>query len=155
MSELTTTLSEAFDVASEEGSPAFEPLPVGSYVAAINDIKCGSLKSGKGQAVSVTWEVVDDKFGGRLVFDRIILVHESEQAVKFGRRRFKDTAVACGIKDTITDLSVLQGKRCLISLKIETDTNGEYPPKNRVTRVKPIVAEVPKGKPDYDDAIGF
>jgi hypothetical protein len=42
-------------------------------------------------------------------------------------------------------------------VKIETDPNGEYPPKNRVTRVRPIGAEPPKtkGKADFDDEIPY
>ena len=43
MSELTTTLSEAFDTANEHGTPTFEPLPKGSYVASITDAKVGAL----------------------------------------------------------------------------------------------------------------
>jgi len=157
MSELTNVLSEAFDVASEEGTPKFEPVPAGAYVAVINDIKAGPLKSGKGQAVLATWEIDDDKYGGRLIWDRIIYVHESAEAMRLGRQKFKDLADACGVKEAITDLSVLQGKRCLIFVKIETDPNGEYPPKNKVARVKPITAEAPKtnGKADFDDELPY
>jgi Protein of unknown function (DUF669) len=157
MSELTNVPSEAFDVAREEGTPKFEPIPAGTYVAAINDIKVGPLKSGKGQAVLVTWEIDGDKYNGRLIWDRIIVVHESAEAMKFGRRKFKDVADACGVKEAITDLSVLQGKRCLIFVKIETDPNGEYPPKNRIVRVRPIGVETPKanGKSELNDEIPF
>jgi hypothetical protein len=157
MTELSTVLNEAFDVATEEGSPDFEPLPRGSYVASITDAKVGPLKSGKGQAVLLTWQVDDDKHGGRLIFDRIIVAHESPEAMKFGRRRLKDTAEACGVKDSITDLTVLQNKPCLVTVKIEDDPDGQYAPKNRVTRVRPITKEPPKanGKPDFDDKINF
>jgi hypothetical protein len=136
MGELTTTLEQAFDVATEEGSPDFEPLPKGQYVASITDAKVGPLKSGKGQAVSLTWEVEGDKYAGRLIFDRVIVNHESAKAMKFGRQKFKDIATACGITDQITDLSVLLNKPCLVSVKIEEDDSGEYAPKNRITRVK-------------------
>ena len=57
MTETRTVLSEAFNTASEEGSPDFEPLPKGQYVASITDAKVTSLKSGKGQAVLLTWEI--------------------------------------------------------------------------------------------------
>jgi len=157
MSELTNVLAEAFDVASEEGTPKFEPLPAGAYVASINDIKVGPLKSRKGQAVLATWEIDDDKYGGRLIWDRIIITHESAEAMKFGRRKFRDIADACGIKETITDLSVLQGKRCLIVVKIETDPSGQYAPKNKIVRVSPIGVEKPRanGKAELNDEIPF
>jgi hypothetical protein len=150
-------LSEAFDVATEEGSPAFEPLPVGSYVAVITDAKVGPLKSGKGQAVNLTWEVAGDKYGGRLIFDRIIVAHESAAAMKYGRRKLKDVADACGVTEQITDLSVLHNQPCLVSVKIETDPNGEYPPKNRVGRVRKIEAAKTNGsnKADFNDSMPF
>jgi hypothetical protein len=138
MTELSTVLSEAFDTENEEGSPAFEPVPAGSYVAIITDAKVGPLKSGKGQAVLLTWEIESDKYAGRLIFDRVIVAHESAEAMKIGRRRFKDVADACGVKDKITDLSVLCNKPCLVFVKIEQDAAGEYPPKNVVTRIRPI-----------------
>jgi hypothetical protein len=42
-------------------------------------------------------------------------------------------------------------------VKIETDPNGEYPPKNRVTRVKKNEAAKPNssGKADFNDSIPF
>jgi hypothetical protein len=107
VSELTTTLTEAFDTANEEGSPDYEPLPKGQYCASITDAKVGPLKSGKGQAVQLTWEVEgDSKYAGRLIFDRVIVAHESADAMKFGRQKFKDIASACGVTEQITDLSV-------------------------------------------------
>jgi hypothetical protein len=159
MTELSTVLNEAFDVATEEGSPDFEPLPKGQYVASITKAEVGSLKSGKGQAVSLTWEVEGDgKYAGRLIFDRVIIAHESAAAMKFGRQRFKDIATACGVTEQITDLSVLLNKPCLVSVKIETDDNGDYPPKNRIGRVKKI-GDLPKAagnaKSGLNDEIPF
>jgi hypothetical protein len=150
-------LSEAFDVANEEGTPAFEPIPAGTYVAIVNDIKAGPLKSGKGEAVLVTWEIDDDKYNGRRVWDRIIIKHESTKAMELGRRKFKDLAEACGMKEAFSDLDLLQGKRCFILVKIEADPNGEYPPKNKVVRITPITAEAPKtnGKAEFNDEISF
>jgi hypothetical protein len=156
VSELTTMLNEAFDTASEEASPDFEPLPKGSYTAFLLDAKVGPLKSRKGQAVQATWQIEDGEHAGRHVWDRIIVQHDSAEAMKFGRRKLKDIAVACGVTEQITDLSVLLNKPCTVFVKIETDESGEYPPKNRVTRVKPLVkTEKANGsaKPDLDDEI--
>jgi hypothetical protein len=153
MAELSSILGDAFDTETESGSPDFGPLPKGQYVASITDAKVGQLKSGKGQAVSLTWEVEGDKYSGRLIFDRVIISHESDKAMRFGRQRFKDIATACDVTGQITDLSVLLNKPCLVSVKIETDDTGEYPPKNRVGRVKKI-GDAPKandGAKSFDD----
>ena len=157
MGETSTVLSEAFDTSNEEGTPALEPLSPGSYVASIIDAKVSALKSGKGQAVLLQWEVQGGANQGRVIFDRVIVAHESAEAMKFGRRKLKDIADACGVKDSITDLSVLLNKPCSIYVKIEQDDAGEYPPKNRVGRVKPITApgKTNGGKPAFNDAIPF
>ena len=99
MSELSATLDEAFNTQTEEGTPDFQPLPAGNYVATIVDAKVGPLKSGKGQAVLLQWEVQNGANQGRLIFDRVIVAHESAEAMKFGRRKLKDIADACGLKD--------------------------------------------------------
>jgi len=158
MTELSTVLDQAFDTANEEGSPAFEPVPKGQYVASITDAKVGALKSGKGQAINLTWEISGGQHDGRLIFDRVIVQHESTQAMKFGRRKLKDIADACGVTGSITDLSVLLNKPCSIYVKIEQDDAGEYPPKNRVGRVKPLAVASAKangGKPAFNDQISF
>jgi hypothetical protein len=157
MSELSTTLDEAFNTQTEEGTPGFQPLPAGGYVATIVDAKVGPLKSGKGQAVLLQWEVQGGANQGRLIFDRVIIAHESAEATKFGRRKLKDIADACGVKDSITDLTVLLNKPCSIYVKIEQDDAGEYPPKNRVGRVKAIAvpAKTNDGKSAFNDQIPF
>jgi hypothetical protein len=152
-------LNEAFNVAEEEGSPDFQPLPKGSYVVSVKDINVASLKSGRGQAVNCTLEVEGGKYANRLLWDRIIISHESADAMKFGRRRFKDLADAVGATGSITDLAVLCHRPLLAFVKIEEDESGEYPPKNRVTRYKKITeAKKPNGddgKADFNDKIDF
>ena len=157
MTELSTTLDEAFNTQTEEGTPDFQPLPAGNYVATIVDAKVGPLKSGKGPAVLLQWEVQSGANQGRLIFDRVIVAHESAEAMKFGRRKLKDIADACGVKDSITDLTVLLNKPCSIYVKIEQDDAGEYPPKNVVGRVKAIAASAKTndGKSAFNDQIPF
>jgi hypothetical protein len=138
VSELSTTLTEAFDVSSEEGSGSFEPIPRGSYIASIIDAKAGALKSGKGQSVNLTWQIEGGEYSGRLIFDRVIVRHESSAAMKYGRRRLKDVADAVGVTTAITDLSVLLSKPVCIFVKIEHDQAGDFPPRNTVGRVRPL-----------------
>jgi hypothetical protein len=155
MTELTTTLAEAFDTAKEEGSPDFEPIPKGQYVAIVTDAKVGPLKSGKGQAVQLTWKIEGGQYANRLIFDRVIVAHESAEATKFGRRKLKDIADACSVKGHITDLTVLLNKPCSVYVKIEQDDAGEYPPKNRIGRVKPVAPVKTNDKPPFNDSIPF
>jgi Protein of unknown function (DUF669) len=155
MTETTTLLSEAFDTPNEKGSS--DPIPAGQYVASIFEASVGPLKSGKGQAVSLVWEVEGGEYSGRRIFDRVIIAHESAEAMRIGRAKFKDIATACGVTDAIKDLSVICNKPALVTVKIEEDKTGEYPDKNRVTRVKKITeAKKPNGGGgDMNDGINF
>ena len=158
MSELSTVLDAAFDTASEEGTPASETLPAGHYVAHITDARVGPLKSGKGQAIQLTWMVESGPHDGRYVWDRVIVQHESAKAMEFGRRKLKDICNACGFVGELRDLTVLQDKPCLVFVKVEQDDAGDYPPKNVVGRVKAIAHATAKtngGKPAFDDKIPF
>jgi hypothetical protein len=168
VSELTSILTEAFNINAEEGSPDFEVLPKGSYVAAITDAKVGPLKSGRGQAISLTWEIEGGKHANRKIFDRVIVQHENDDAMRIGRQKLKDICDACEVKGTLTDLTVLRNNPVSIYVVIEQDAAGEYPPKNIVKRVKPIArpdksdkpiagngAKLAVVEPDYDDKNPF
>ena len=157
MTETTSILETAFDTPNEKGSS--EPIPVGNYVASIFDASVGALKSGKGQGVKLTWEVEGGEYNGRRIYDLVIIAHENPDTTRIGRGKFKDIAVATGVVDAITDLSVICHKPCWVAVKIESDDTGQYPDKNRVGRVKPISAAKPAkangdGKP-FDDEIDF
>ena len=137
----TTTLETAFDVENEEGSPPITLLPRGKYKAEITNASVGPTKRGNAQMVNLTWTITEGDFENRLVFQSIIIQHsDSEDAQRFGRQRFKDVCSACGITEPVTDLDVLTYKPCTINVGIEQDKNGEYPDKNKVSRVMPVVA---------------
>jgi hypothetical protein len=76
--------------------------------------------------------------------------------MKFGRQRLKDICEAVGWKQPLTDLML--NKPCSIFVNVEEDKTGEFAPKNRVGKVKPIVVIEPKAektKPAFNDAIPF
>jgi Protein of unknown function (DUF669) len=160
--ESSTTLDTAFDVTNEEGTPARELLPKGKYTAEITGATVGPTKKGNAQMVNLTWAITEGEHENRLVFQSIIIQHsDSPDAQRFGRQKFKDVCSACGITESVTDLTVLQYKPCTISVAIEEDKTGEYGAKNKVARVTPFVAgwngsrealkepsTLPKGKPE-------
>jgi Protein of unknown function (DUF669) len=137
---MTTKLNEAFDVENEEGGGQFDVLPAGKYNADLMQVEVVTLKSGKGQAVKMNWCIYDGDYEGRWLFDQVIIQHESAEAQKFGKRKFKDVCVACGITAPISDVSVLLHKRCALDVGIEKDKTGEYSDKNRIRRVMPYAS---------------
>jgi hypothetical protein len=136
----STTLDIAFDADNEEGTPERELLPAGRYEAEVTTATVGLLKNGKGTAVNLTWTIIRGPHEKRLVFQNILLTHESPDAQRFGRGRFKDLCVACNVTGEVTDLGVLLYKPCLITVSVRKDKDGQYPDKNEVARIMPFVA---------------
>jgi hypothetical protein len=147
VTDKSTTLDEAFNTDTEEGSKPIEILPVGKYVAEATNASYGELKSGKGSAVELCWTIVEGEYENRLVFQTVILQHESEKAKAIGRGMFKDICVSCGITGPVTDLSVLLYKKVHLRVGVEKDKTGEYGDKNRVKRVDPYIAPWNGAKP--------
>ena len=151
-------MSDPFDPATEEGTPELTIIPKGHYVARVVDAIIKPYKSGRGQAVFLTWELMDEKYEGRKVWEQYTLSHENETAMKLGRQKFKDICDACGVSQSFKDLTLLYDKPCLISVRVE-EGDGQYPPKNEVGRVRAISAKGANGavkeKAPFNDAIPF
>ena len=150
MSEQSTTFDEAFDPTQEEGTPPRNILPAGRYRAEVVDGSIADTQNRKGTMLYLTWSILDDggQFDRRMVFQGILVRHESADAQRYGRYKLKDLCDACGITEPVTDIKVLFYKPCLISVGIERDREGIYSDKNKVTRIMPVPpAGVPPAAP--------
>jgi hypothetical protein len=136
----STTLDTPFDIESEEGTPPRELLPAGRYEAEATSATYGPTKNGKGAGVSLVWTILrPEEHEKRILFQLIITEHESADAQRFGRQKFKDLCVACNVKGQITELDVLLYKPCLITVSVRKDKNGEYSDRNEITRIMPPI----------------
>ena len=108
--------------------------------------------------VSLAWVVTSGEFENRHLFQNILVQHESVDAQRFGRQKFKDVCTACGVTGQVSDLDVLLHKPCSIAVSIKKDKNGEYPDKNEVARVQPRAVTTTNRASthgDMSDAIPF
>jgi hypothetical protein len=131
-------LDEPFETSKEEASPAFALIPRDRYCAEIVSAKAGPTKNGKGYSVVLNWSITEGDFENRTLWQNILMQHESEEAQKFGRQKFKDVLNALGIIENVTDLSVVLNKPCWISVIIRSDKNGQYADRNEISRVMPL-----------------
>ena len=137
----TNILDEAFNLDEEEGTPPLTLLPAGKYKAEITSAKQGITKNEKGQAVYLTWTITEGEFENCLLFQQVLLRRESADAERIGRQKFFDVVSACGYKTgEFAELDLLLYKPCEIYVGIRKDKDGQYPDKNEVKRVSPIVA---------------
>ena len=136
MPEATTTFSEPFDPAKEDGTPARALLPAGKYRAQVTDASVSETKKRNGTMLNLTWQILNPgPAENRLVFQTILTRHESPDAQRIGRQKLKDLCDACSITEAVTDVGVFLHKPCLISVGIEHDKDGIYTDKNKVTRI--------------------
>src|SRR5262245_56286199 len=147
MTERSSVLGDAFDVDHEDGTPPITLLPPGKYAAEIVEAYVAPTKNGRGQMVHLRWTIVEGDFENRLVFQSVIIQHDSADAQKFGRLKFRDVCFSCGVTGPVTDLEVLKYKKCHVRVGVEEDKTGQSPPKNKVTRVDPWVASWNGAKP--------
>jgi hypothetical protein len=132
-------LDVPFDTANEEASTPLALIPRGQYEAEITSAMAGPTKNGKGYSVALSWTITKGEYENRTVFQNILIQHESEEAAKIGRGKFKDVLIAVGITESVTDLNVLLHRPCTVGITIRQDKNGQYPDRNEIGRVVPLV----------------
>ena len=172
MTERMDAFAEPF-VPENEKDIGFDLIPPGKYEAEVVDASIAAMKNGKGTMLCLSWVITGGDYEGRYVFQNITHTHtESPEAMAFGRSMIKALCASCGITGPVTNVDVFLYKPCLIQVGIEKDKTGEYPDKNKVTRIMPLVVNAPpqeqkaiapkvapqKGdgaKGDLDDAIPF
>jgi Protein of unknown function (DUF669) len=137
---MTTQFPQTFDPTTQEGN-SWDVMPVGEYVAQIVEASIQEPKSGDGCYLALTWKIVEGKFEGRQLWQRITFVHSSEQAQAIGRKTLKDLCVALDVNEQVDDAEVFLFKPVRIRLGIERDKQGVYPDKNRISRILPLEAK--------------
>ncbi|MDD5697381.1 MAG: DUF669 domain-containing protein [Victivallaceae bacterium] len=74
-----------FDANTVEPNVALEPVPAGKYTAVISESEIKPTKSGNGQFLELTFEIVEGEFKGRKVWTRLNIDNPSADAVKIAR----------------------------------------------------------------------
>lgn len=121
-----------FNVADYEPLEEFKPLPVGYYTAIIVDSEIKDTKSGTGQYLALTFEVVEGEHTSRKVFHNINIVNANSEAERIGRQELATLTQKLGVGN-VQDTTDLHNKPVKIYLTIE-EYNGKH--SNRVTGSK-------------------
>jgi hypothetical protein len=135
---MSNFLDEPFNLEEEKGS-TFSLIPADTYKAVVTSATYGPLKSGRGDAVKLTWQIEGGDFDHRLVFQSLNIRHDSGDAQRIGREQFKDVCSALGLSGEVKDLDTLLWKPARIHVGVRVDKNGDFPDQNEVRRVRPWV----------------
>ncbi|MGD9126460.1 MAG: DUF669 domain-containing protein, partial [Planctomycetia bacterium] len=60
-----------FDANQVDPSTSFDPIPAGKYVAVITESEMKDTKSGVGQYLQLTFDIIDGKYKGRKLWSRL------------------------------------------------------------------------------------
>ncbi len=114
-----------FDANTVEPQTGFEPIPVGRYPAIITESAMKPTKSGEGEYLQLTFEIIGEKFAGRLLWTRLNLKNKSAEAVKIAQAELSAICRAVGVM-TPKDSSELQNIPLQIDVKMDKPgENGE------------------------------
>lgn len=83
---------------------AFEPIPAGKYVAAIVESESKPTKSGDGQFLQFTFQVLEGEHKGRLLWSRLNLDNKNATTVRIARAELSAICRAVGVpapKDSV------------------------------------------------------
>jgi Protein of unknown function (DUF669) len=143
-------LSEAIDIDNTEPSRGFGTIPAGDYTMQVIESELKDTKSGNGQILSLTWEVIEGPQERSRVWDNINYLHNSPKCQAIGQGHVKSICDAIGITGLLEDSEVLHFKPMICSVGIEAGGDkpggGKYDDKNVIKRVRSMTATAPAGK---------
>jgi hypothetical protein len=115
----------------------YEVLPAGTYAAQVVESEIVPLKSGNGEALKLTLEILSDGYRGRKVWARLNVRHTNQQAEKIALQQLNELIKSIGML-RFDDTVELHNKPMQARLKVKIDETGQYEPQNEVVGFKPL-----------------
>lgn len=136
---------DTFDPAAvPEDDRSFDPIPAGDYQMQVIESEIKPTKSGDGQMLVLTLEVMTGPHEKRRVWDRLNIRNANADAQRIAQRALADLCLATGIA-SLKDSDELHFKPFTARIGIREDKSGQYGPQNTV-RYKPKGGTAPSGQ---------
>lgn len=146
MADLDQVFGGDFDPTSvPEDERNFDVLPAGDYQLQVIDSEVIALRSGNGDMLKLTLEVLDGPFANRKVWDNLNIRHTNAQAQSIAQRALADLCLAVGVQG-LRNSEDLHFKPFVGTLKVEPPKDG-YDAQNRVKKYKPRGGVAPTSRP--------
>ena len=120
------------DFNAEEVEPQsdFSPLPVGNYTVVITQSEMKPTKTGNGQYLQLTLQVVEGEYKNRLIFDRLNIQNPNSVAQQIAQKALSSICRAVGVMHP-KDSEELHDKPFSVKIGIRP-ASGEYGESNIV-----------------------
>lgn len=120
-----------------EPSDDFSPIPAGVYDAEVVESDVVPTKNNDGTIVKITLKVTSGQFENRRIWANVNIQNHSDVAQEIGQRQLSDLARATGFAAIPSNTEDFHGIPIRINVKL-TPGNGQYGPKNEVSRYMPL-----------------
>ena len=88
---------QGFDARTVEPTTDFEPVPAGKYLAIITESEMKPTKSGNGNFLELTFQIIDGEFKGRNLWARLNLDNPNALTVKIAQGELSAICRALGV----------------------------------------------------------
>jgi hypothetical protein len=119
-----------FDASQVAPQQSSGPLPAGVYLAHIVESDVQPLKSGNGEGLKLTFEVIDGQFKGRKVWENLNIRHTSEDTQRIAQSQLSALCHAVNVIK-LMDTAALHFKPVRINVTVR-EAVGQYKASNNI-----------------------
>ncbi len=124
----------SFNAANVSPSVVYAPLPAGDYQAIITESETKATKDGQGQYLQLKLQIQGGEFAGRVLFDRLNLWNNNQQAQEIAQRALSAICHAVGILQ-VGDSQELHNRPLIATVKVKP-ASGNYEANNEIKGYK-------------------
>ena len=117
-------------------------IPAGEYDLQVIESELRETKSGNGEQLVLTLEIITGPFSGRRVWDRLNYRHVNADAQRIAQRSLADLCLATGVT-ALRKSEELHFKPFRARIGVREDKSGQYGPQNTVRYKKGAATHAP------------
>jgi hypothetical protein len=145
-----------FDASQVAPQASTGPLPAGVYLAHIVESDVQPLKSGNGEGLKLTFEVIDGQFKGRKIWENLNIRHANEDTQRIAQSQLSALCHAVNVIK-LMDTAALHFKPVRISVTVR-EAQGQYKANNNIKGYEaagsaPATAPTPAPTPVADSPV--
>jgi hypothetical protein len=119
-----------FDASTVAPQQSTGPLPAGTYLAHIVESDVQPLKSGNGEGLKLTFEIIDGQFKGRKVWENLNIRHSNEDTQRIAQSQLSGLCHAVNVIKLL-DTAALHFKPVRINVTVR-EAQGIYKASNNI-----------------------
>jgi hypothetical protein len=129
-----------FDASQVAPQASTGPLPAGVYLAHIVESDVQPLKSGNGEGLKLTFEIIDGQFKGRKVWENLNIRHTSEDTQRIAQSQLSALCHAVNVIK-LMDTAALHFKPVRINVTVR-EAVGQYKASNNIKGYEAVGAGI-------------